>query len=167
MGIRNCWNEYLTLSSEEMGRVKKEQIKREKFDSKSDNKDAYRKINSKSHNIKKTSSNMFDLDNVYSVLRKVLPVNDVIKDNIEKLLPAVIDTVSLSMPKYLGYFLPTFASKVVPRPLSGVAYNVASETVVPYIVDKVIPQAMDHLLSDETRVNMAIDRSLRESKSSS
>merc|ERR1712002_204788 len=75
-----------------------------------------------------------------------------------------LDTVSLSMPKYLGYLVPTFASKVVPRPLSGVAYNVASETVVPYIVDKVIPSAMDHLLSDETRVSMAIDRSLRESK---
>merc|ERR1712121_408188 len=135
MGIFDC-------SFNKMGRVKKENLKKEKkydnCDNKCDNKydnrsAAYRKLNSKSQNIKKTSSNMFDLENFFAVLRKVIPVNDVVNDKIEELLPALIDTVSLSMPKYLGYLVPTFASKVVPRPLSGVAYNVASETVVPYI----------------------------------
>merc|ERR1712002_1302862 len=136
-----------------MGEDLKKEKKYDNCDNKYDNRSAaYRKLNSKSQNIKKTSSNMFDLESVFSVLRKVIPVNDVVKDKIEELLPAVIDTVSLSMPKCLGYLVPTFASKVVPRPLSGVAYN----------VDKVIPSAMDHLLPDETRVNMAIDRSLRE-----
>merc|ERR1719153_1362120 len=77
-----------------------------------------------------------------------------------------IDCVNVSIPKYMSYLLPLAINKIVPGPFAGVAYDVASETVVPYIVDKVIPNAVDSLLSEETRTNIAIEKSLRERRPS-
>ena len=81
---------------------------------------------------------------MYSVIKKILPVNENITNKIEKLLPRAIDCVNVSTvtPMYMNYLLPLAINKIVPGPFAGVAYDVASETVVPYIVDKVIPNPM-------------------------
>merc|ERR1711915_113975 len=127
----------------------------------------WRRINSKSQNIKKrNNTDAYDWGHMYSVIKKILPVNENITNKIEKLLPAAIDCVNVSIPKYMSYLLPLAINKIVPGPFAGVAYDVASETVVPYIVDKVIPNAVDSFLSEETRTNIAIEKSLRERRPS-
>merc|ERR1711915_658298 len=150
----------------EMGRVKKEKtnvgISKSNRSKKVDCEDSedstwWRKIDSKSQNIKKrNSSNVFEWDNMYSVIKKMLPVNEKLTNKIEKFIPRAIECVSLSVPKYMNYLLPLAINKVIPSPFAGVAYDVANETVVPYLVDNV--------LSDETRMKMAIDNSLRDRK---
>merc|ERR1712142_9861 len=170
------------LTSANMGRVKKETVKKDvaagdrsphcikvvkgqnrKMKDTGEHDCWWRRINSKSQNIKKRSStDAYDWGHMYSVIKKILPVNENITNKIEKLLPAAIDCVNVSIPKYMSFLLPLAINKIVPGPFAGVAYDVASETVVPYIVDKVIPNAVDSLLSEETRTNIAIEKSLRE-----
>merc|ERR1711915_505035 len=48
----------------------------------------------------------------YSVIKKILPVNENITNKIEKLLPAAIDCVNVSIPKYMSYLLPLAINKI-------------------------------------------------------
>jgi len=130
-------------------------------------KDNLRKLCSKSQSIRKKCTPDWGAG-ICAVLKKgMMPINA----QINKMLPEALEYLNNNIPKALGILVPFAINKIVPAKFAGVAVQMANESVVPYVkeavvpylVDTVIPSAVDTILSEETRIEIAIQNSLKDS----
>eukprot|EP00088_Acartia_fossae_P068977 TRINITY_DN8879_c0_g3_i1.p1 TRINITY_DN8879_c0_g3~~TRINITY_DN8879_c0_g3_i1.p1 ORF type:complete len:155 (+),score=25.45 TRINITY_DN8879_c0_g3_i1:82-546(+) len=118
-----------------------------------------RNVDKKSKNIRKsTGGRGFDWQRICSGLKQM-----VCEKGIQNFIPQALDRVTEYLPQAVNLLLPMAINTVVPPRLTGVAYNVANETVVPYIVDSVVPTLLDNYVPEDIRYEVARRRSLRSS----
>merc|ERR1712126_680658 len=126
--------------------------------------EGWRKLDPKSHGIsKRTGSKGFNWDVVHQALRKLAPVKESVNKSMQSFLPQAIESIYKNLPRAVNFLLPLAIKTVVPGPFAGVAYQVANESVVPYLRDTLLPNAVDHVLSEEQRLEIAIENSLKDS----
>jgi len=132
--------------------------------SKSAEDQSLRNLDEKSKKIrKKSSKGSFDMSSLCSALKNI-PIPEYVTKSVNKILPEAIEGLYENLPRAVNFLLPFAINTMVPVKYAGMAYHVANETVVPYLMDTVIPNAVNHVVPEETRLEIARRNSLKESE---
>ncbi|XP_023320671.1 uncharacterized protein LOC111695537 isoform X2 [Eurytemora carolleeae] len=91
-------------------------------------------------------------------MKNIVPFKEKLTTSIKNSIPEANVWIHDVLPKAVQYLVPLAINKVVPRRYAGLATDV----IIPYILDTILPSAVDQCLDEETRIAMAIQNSMEE-----
>merc|ERR1711962_1514416 len=122
-----------------------------------------RKIDNKSQNIRKrrvghsenASGGLSGLGKFYQGLQGLGPAGAALTSTVRQVMPHAVDQLTQVLPQVAKHALPWAIKLIAPGVLGGAMYSMASESVMPYLLDTLIPE--------DVRLEVARRRSLRDS----